>query len=66
MRHARQAYDGYADEPSMDAVQMGLHVFFGCYHNLFRLMTKCGVLENLLLKEHTHTFVNEGGCSVTH
>jgi hypothetical protein len=31
-------------------LQMGLHVFFGCYHNLFRLMAKCGVLENLLLK----------------
>ena len=26
-----------------------------------RLMAKCGVLENLLLKEHTHTFVNAGG-----
>ena len=39
---------------------MGLHVFFGCYHNLFRLMTKCGVLQNLLVKEHTHTFVNSG------
>ena len=24
-------------------------------------MAKCGVLENLLLKEHTHTFVNAGG-----
>ena len=31
-------------------LQMGLHVFFGCYFNLFRLMAKCGVLENLLLK----------------
>jgi len=40
---------------------MGLHVFFRCYFNLFRLMAKCGVLENLLLKEHTHTFVNTGG-----
>jgi hypothetical protein len=40
---------------------MGLHVFFGCYHNLFRLMAKCGVLENLLLKEHTHTFCNNDG-----
>lgn len=29
---------------------MGLHVFFGCYFNLFRLMAKCGVLENLLVK----------------
>lgn len=43
------------------AVQMGLHVFFGCYFNLFRLMAKCGVLENLLLKEHTHTFCNKDG-----
>jgi zeta-carotene desaturase len=44
----------------MGSLQLGLHVFFGCYHNLFRLMTKCGVLENLLVKEHTHTFVNAG------
>ncbi|EIE25948.1 zeta-carotene desaturase [Coccomyxa subellipsoidea C-169] len=42
-------------------VEMGLHVFFGCYFNLFRLMAKCGVLQNLLLKEHVHTFVNTGG-----
>lgn len=42
-------------------IEMGLHVFFGCYFNLFRLMAKCGVLENLLLKEHTHTFCNAGG-----
>ena len=41
-------------------IEMGLHVFFGCYFNLFRLMAKCGVLENLLLKDHTHTFVNAG------
>jgi len=41
--------------------QMGLHVFFGCYFNLFRLMAKCGVLENLLLKDHTHTFINLDG-----
>jgi len=42
-------------------IEMGLHVFFGCYFNLFRLMAKCGVLENLLLKDHTHTFVNKDG-----
>ena len=35
---------------------MGLHVFFGCYFNLFRLMAKCGVLENLLLKEVCNAF----------
>ena len=42
-------------------MQWGLHVFFGCYFNLFRLMAKCGVLENLALKEHVHTFINKGG-----
>ena len=35
--------------------------FFGCYFNLFRLMAKCGVLQNLLRKEHVHTFVNADG-----
>jgi zeta-carotene desaturase len=42
-------------------VEMGLHVFFGCYYQLFDLMKKVGALENLLLKEHTHTFINKGG-----
>jgi zeta-carotene desaturase len=42
-------------------VEMGLHVFFGCYYQLFDLMKKVGGLENLLLKEHTHTFINKGG-----
>lgn len=42
-------------------IEMGLHVFFGCYFNVFRLMAKCGVLQNLLLKDHTHTFINRGG-----
>jgi zeta-carotene desaturase len=42
-------------------VEMGLHVFFGCYYNLFELMRKVGAAEHLLLKEHTHTFVNRGG-----
>ncbi|EPS57847.1 hypothetical protein M569_16970, partial [Genlisea aurea] len=42
-------------------VEMGLHVFFGCYNNLFRLMKKVGADKNLLLKDHTHTFVNKGG-----
>jgi zeta-carotene desaturase len=40
---------------------MGLHVFFGCYYNLFELMKKVGAFQSLLLKEHTHTFINEGG-----
>jgi zeta-carotene desaturase len=42
-------------------VEMGLHVFFGCYYNLFDLMRKVGAIANLRLKEHTHTFINEGG-----
>ncbi len=42
-------------------VEMGLHVFFGCYYQLFDLMKKVGALENLLLKQHTHTFINKGG-----
>ena len=42
-------------------LEMGLHVFFGCYYNLFELMTKVGAIDNLRLKQHTHTFINEGG-----
>ncbi|KMZ72148.1 9,9'-di-cis-zeta-carotene desaturase [Zostera marina] len=42
-------------------IEMGLHVFFGCYSNLFRLMKKVGANDNLLVKDHTHTFVNKGG-----
>jgi zeta-carotene desaturase len=32
--------------------------FFGCYFNLLRLMAKCGVFKNLLIKEQTHMFTN--------
>ncbi|KAG0602256.1 hypothetical protein M758_10G002200 [Ceratodon purpureus] len=42
-------------------IEMGLHVFFGCYNNLFRLLKKVGADNNLLLKDHTHTFINSGG-----
>lgn len=43
-------------------IEMGLHVFFGCYYNLFGIMKRTGSFEkNLRLKEHIHTFVNEGG-----
>ncbi|XWS57656.1 hypothetical protein CRYUN_Cryun09bG0192100 [Craigia yunnanensis] len=42
-------------------IEMGLHVFFGCYNNLFRLMKKVGAEKNLLVKDHSHTFVNKGG-----
>jgi zeta-carotene desaturase len=42
-------------------IEMGLHVFFGCYYHLFDLMRKVGAIDNLRLKEHTHTFINQGG-----
>ncbi|MBD1861797.1 MULTISPECIES: 9,9'-di-cis-zeta-carotene desaturase [Trichocoleus] len=42
-------------------IEMGLHVFFFNYANLFALMKKVGAFENLLPKQHTHTFVNRGG-----
>ncbi len=42
-------------------LEMGLHVFFGCYYNLFALMEKVGAIDNRRLKDHTHTFINEGG-----
>ena len=42
-------------------IEMGLHVFFGCYYQLFDLMKKVGGLDSLLLKQHTHTFINKGG-----
>ena len=41
-------------------IEMGLHVFFFNYTNLFALMHKVGAIENLLPKEHTHLFVNSG------
>ncbi|BAS57586.1 carotene 7,8-desaturase [Leptolyngbya boryana NIES-2135] len=42
-------------------IEMGLHVFFNNYANLFALMKKVGVYQELLPKEHVHTFVNRGG-----
>ncbi|MEM9163623.1 MAG: 9,9'-di-cis-zeta-carotene desaturase [Cyanobacteria bacterium P01_F01_bin.4] len=42
-------------------IEMGLHVFFFNYANLFALMKKVGAFENLLPKQHTHNFINRGG-----
>ncbi|MGQ9869462.1 9,9'-di-cis-zeta-carotene desaturase [Leptodesmis sp.] len=42
-------------------IEMGLHVFFNNYYNLFALLKKVGAFEYLLPKEHVHTFVNRGG-----
>ena len=42
-------------------IEMGLHVFFFNYANLFALLRKVGAFDNLLPKDHTHLFVNLGG-----
>jgi len=43
-------------------IEMGLHVFFGCYYNLFGILERVGTFEeSMRLKDHLHTFVNEGG-----
>lgn len=42
-------------------IEMGLHVFFGCYYNVFDVMAKVGSFKHLLEKEHTHQFINTGG-----
>ncbi|OUC13968.1 MAG: 9,9'-di-cis-zeta-carotene desaturase [Alkalinema sp. CACIAM 70d] len=42
-------------------IEMGLHVFFNNYYNLFALLKKVGAYDNLLPKEHVHTFINRGG-----
>jgi zeta-carotene desaturase len=48
-------------DPDGNHIEMGLHVFFGCYYNLFALMQKVGAIDNLRLKDHVHTFINRGG-----
>ncbi len=42
-------------------IEMGLHVFFNNYANLFALMKQVDAYDSLLPKEHVHTFVNRGG-----
>mmetsp|Transcript_107002 Transcript_107002/g.184556 ORF Transcript_107002/g.184556 Transcript_107002/m.184556 type:complete len:691 (-) Transcript_107002:392-2464(-) len=42
-------------------IEMGLHVFFGCYYNLYGIMQRTGSYDDLRLKDHIHTFVNNGG-----
>jgi zeta-carotene desaturase len=43
-------------------IEMGLHVFFGCYYNLYGIMKRTGAFDtSLRVKDHVHTFVNEGG-----
>ncbi len=42
-------------------IEMGLHVFFGNYYQLFALLQKVGAWQHLRRKEHLHTFINRGG-----
>ena len=42
-------------------IEMGLHVFFNNYANLFALMQRIGAADIFLPKEHVHNFVNAGG-----
>jgi len=39
----------------------GFTFFFGCYYNLFGIMKRTESYDLLRLKEHTHTFINNGG-----
>lgn len=48
-------------DPEGNHIEMGLHVFFGCYYQLFDLMEKVGARQHLRLKDHVHTFINRGG-----
>jgi len=47
-------------------IEIGLHVFFGCYYNLYGIMERTGAIDSsargaLRLKEHRHQFINNGG-----
>jgi zeta-carotene desaturase len=52
---------GSWEDPQGNHIEMGLHVFFYNYANLFALMDRVGARANLLPKQHTHLFVNRGG-----
>ncbi len=49
------------EDPEGNHIEMGLHVFFFNYTNLFALMRKVGAIHHLLPKDHTHLFINRGG-----
>ncbi|MEB3243501.1 MAG: 9,9'-di-cis-zeta-carotene desaturase [Cyanobacteriota bacterium] len=52
---------GSWEDPDGNHIEMGLHVFFFNYANLFALMRKVGAIDNLLPKDHCHLFINRGG-----
>ncbi|CBN76924.1 zeta-carotene desaturase, chloroplast precursor [Ectocarpus siliculosus] len=43
-------------------IEMGLHVFFGCYYNFFGIFRRLGIFDSALrLKDHNHQFLKQGG-----
>ena len=44
-----------------DWVESGLHVFFGAYEEIFKLMRELGIYDNILWKEHALTYTLENG-----
>ncbi len=44
-----------------DWIESGLHVFFGAYDEIFKLMRELGIYENILWKEHALNYTLEDG-----
>jgi uncharacterized protein with NAD-binding domain and iron-sulfur cluster len=44
-----------------DWIESGLHVFFGAYEEIFKLMRELGIYENILWKDHALTYTLEDG-----
>jgi 15-cis-phytoene desaturase len=44
-----------------DWIESGLHVFFGAYDEIFKLMRELGIYGNILWKEHALTYTLEHG-----
>ncbi len=44
-----------------DWIESGLHVFFGAYVEIYKLMREIGIYENILWKEHVLTYTLEHG-----
>ena len=42
-------------------IESGLHIFFGCYRELLKMMQRVGAYDNILWKEHTIYVARPGG-----
>lgn len=42
-------------------IESGLHIFFGCYHELLKMMRRVGAYNHILWKEHTIYVARPGG-----